>query len=41
MLASNLTALETEPMSEHMTRATRSAVRRILHTIVTRYGIEP
>jgi hypothetical protein len=41
MLARNLAALETPNLSEHMTQATRSAVQRILNTIVTRYGIQP
>jgi hypothetical protein len=41
MLGSALAALDTGTMSDHMTKATRSAVKRVLHAIVTRYAIEP
>ena len=41
MLGSALAALEAGTMSDEMTQATRSAVKRVLNAIITRYAIEP
>jgi hypothetical protein len=41
MLGHDLAAREASTTPESLIRPTRSSVKRILHAIVTRYGIEP